>query len=45
MTASSIFVYSMVTKVWRKKMLLVKDVANLETDVPVSYTHLRAHET
>jgi len=33
MTASSIFVYSMVTKVWRKKMLLVKDVANLETDV------------
>ena len=33
MTASSIFVYSMVTKVWRKKMLLVKDVPNLETDV------------
>jgi len=33
MTASSIFVYSLVSKTWRKKMLVMGEVAGLETDI------------
>jgi hypothetical protein len=33
MTASSVFVYSFVSKTWRKKMVLLSDVPGLESDI------------
>ena len=33
MTASSVFIYSLVSKTWRKKMIVLKDIAGLETDI------------